>query len=135
MEEERRLCFVGMTRARRRLLMTHAAVRTVRGMRMSAMESEFLRELPEEDVERRDLSRSAWEMDGVDEPSPDDDPRAATRSLASQFPVGCHVRHPLFGVGTVQAVLPRGRVTSVRVSFRTVGVKTLVLEYARLQRA
>ncbi len=134
-EEERRLCFVGMTRARRRLLMTHAAVRTVRGMRMSAMESEFLRELPEEDVERRDLSRTAWEMDGVDEPSPDDDPRASTRSLASQFPVGCHVRHPLFGVGTVQAVLPRGSVTSVRVAFRTVGVKTLVLEYARLQRA
>jgi hypothetical protein len=48
--------------------------------------------------------------------------------------VGCLVKHPLFGVGTVQAILPRGSVTSARVSFRTVGVKTLVLEYAKLVR-
>ena len=56
------------------------------------------------------------------------------RGLGSQFPVGCLVKHPLFGVGTVQAILPRGSVTSARVSFRTVGVKTLVLEYAKLVR-
>ena len=58
----------------------------------------------------------------------------APRGLGSQFPVGCLVKHPLFGLGTVQAILPRGSVTSARVSFRTVGVKTLVLEYAKLVR-
>ncbi len=135
-EEERRLCFVGMTRAKRRLLLTHAARRTVRGMRMSSMESEFLREIPEADAERQDLA-SAW-LDGsdADDPAPDefgDVPHK--RSLAAQFPVGCAVRHALFGIGVVQAILPRGSVTSVQVSFRTVGVKTLVLEYAKLQRA
>ena len=134
-EEERRLCFVGMTRAKRQLLMTHAARRTVRGMRMSAMESEFLREIPEANAERTDLA-SSW-MDGggsegADEPWMDE--FDAPRGLGSQFPVGCLVKHPLFGLGTVQAILPRGSVTSARVAFRTVGVKTLVLEYAKLVR-
>jgi len=134
-EEERRLCFVGMTRAKRQLLMTHAARRTVRGMRMSAMESEFLREIPEANAERTDLA-SSW-MDGGGSEGADDpwmDEFDAPRGLGSQFPVGCLVKHPLFGLGTVQAILPRGSVTSARVSFRTVGVKTLVLEYAKLVR-
>ena len=134
-EEERRLCFVGMTRAKRRLLMSHAAARTVRGMRMSAMESEFLREVAEANVEREDLAggwMSGDGADGADEPWRDE--FDSPRGLGAQFPVGCAVRHPLFGVGTVQAILPRGSVTSARVSFRTVGVKTLVLEYAKLVR-
>lgn len=134
-EEERRLCFVGMTRAKRRLLMTYAANRTVRGMRMSAMESEFLREVAEANVTREDLAggwMSGGDADGADEPWRDE--FDAPRGLGSQFPVGCAVRHPLFGVGTVQAILPRGSVTSARVAFRTVGVKTLVLEYAKLVR-
>ena len=134
-EEERRLCFVGMTRAKRRLLLTYAANRTVRGMRMSSMESEFLREIAEANVAREDLA-GGWmaggDSDGADEPWRDE--FDAPRGLGSQFPVGCTVRHPLFGVGTVQAILPRGSVTSARVAFRTVGVKTLVLEYAKLQR-
>jgi DNA helicase-2/ATP-dependent DNA helicase PcrA len=133
-EEERRLCFVGMTRAKRRLLMTHAANRTVRGMRMSAMQSEFLREIAEANAVREDLAGGwlAGDDGGADEPWRDE--FDAPRGLGSQFPVGCMVRHPLFGVGTVQAILPRGSVTSARVSFRTVGVKTLVLEYAKLVR-
>ena len=133
-EEERRLCFVGMTRARRLLLLTHAANRTVRGMRMSAMESAFLRELPEASIERTDLARGWLEggEDGVDDPFVDE--FDAPRGVGSRFPVGCTVRHPLFGIGTVQAILPRGSVTSARVAFRTVGVKTLVLEYAKLLR-
>jgi DNA helicase-2/ATP-dependent DNA helicase PcrA len=147
-EEERRLCFVGMTRARRRLWMTHAANRTVRGMRMGAMESGFLREIPEEHVERTGVTRSWLEGgddgsgdaggggdDAVDAPWTDEFEPARPKGLGAQFPVGCQVRHALFGVGTVQAILPRGSVTSVRVAFRTVGVKTLVLEYAKLQRA
>ena len=70
--------------------------------------------------------------EGADEPWMDE--FDAPRGLGSQFPVGCLVKHPLFGLGTVQAILPRGSVTSARVAFRTVGVKTLVLEYAKLVR-
>ena len=146
-EEERRLCFVGMTRARARLWMTHAANRMVRGMRMGAMESGFLREIPEEHVERTGVTRSWLEGgddgsggggsgdDAVDAPWMDEFEPARPKGLGAQFPVGCQVRHALFGIGTVQAILPRGSVTSVRVAFRTVGVKTLVLEYAKLVRA
>jgi DNA helicase-2/ATP-dependent DNA helicase PcrA len=145
-EEERRLCFVGMTRARARLWMTHAANRMVRGMRMGAMESGFLREIPEEHVERTGVTRSWLEGgddgsggggsgdDAVDAPWMDEFEPARPKGLGAQFPVGCQVRHALFGIGTVQAILPRGSVTSVRVAFRTVGVKTLVLEYAKLVR-
>jgi DNA helicase-2/ATP-dependent DNA helicase PcrA len=129
LEEERRLMFVGMTRAKRSLLLTAAAVRTSRGLRMSAMESSFLRELPEAHTERQDLAYGSDAMDDSQELAPPERARASGR-----FPVGTVVRHPMFGVGTVQAVLPRGSVTSVRVAFRTVGVKTLVLEYARLER-
>ncbi len=139
-EEERRLCFVGMTRAKRRLLLTHAAHRAVRGMRMAAMESAFLRELPEANVERVGLP-TGWEVgedgpgEGVDEPYVDEFDAPRGRGLAAQFPAGTTVRHPLFGVGVVQAVMMAGSVTRARVAFRTVGVKTLVLEYAKLQRA
>lgn len=130
LEEERRLLFVGMTRAKRRLMLAMAASRLVRGVRMSAMESSFLRELPEADVVRVDRSRHDGAMDGVDEPSYDD----VGGGAGALFGAGTAVRHPMFGIGTVQAVLPRGSVTSVRVAFRSVGVKTLVLEYARLER-
>ena len=135
LEEERRLMFVGMTRAKRSLLLTHAAVRTVRGLRMSSMESSFLRELPEADVVREDKAYAAADQSDADAPHLDQDGLgSASRGAAARFPAGTVVRHAMFGVGTVQAVLPRGSVTSVRVLFRTVGVKTLVLEYARLER-
>ncbi|MBL9141683.1 MAG: UvrD-helicase domain-containing protein, partial [Phycisphaerae bacterium] len=147
LEEERRLLFVGITRAKRRLLLAHAACRTVRGMRMSTMESSFLRELPEADVHRQDFTYRADgsdAFDGVDEPGGDADgddrgggaPHrgSADQGIGARFPAGTVVRHPMFGTGTVQSVMPRGSVTSVRVAFRSVGVKTLVLEYARLER-
>ncbi|HRP62767.1 MAG TPA: hypothetical protein PK400_05695, partial [Phycisphaerales bacterium] len=50
------------------------------------------------------------------------------------FPVGTLVRHPKFGVGRVEGLTPRAGGTSVRVNFRTAGTKTLILEYAKLER-
>ncbi len=130
LEEERRLCFVGMTRAERRLLLTSACTRAVRGVRMSTMESEFLRELPDAHVVREDR-RDAVDFGGIvyDEPDAWND-----APLARRFPIGCTVRHPLFGVGRVEQVVDRGASSSARVSFRTVGLKTLVLAYAKLER-
>ena len=55
-EEERRLCFVGITRAERTLLLMHTASRLMHGMRQACIESRFLRELPDEHVERIDLA-------------------------------------------------------------------------------
>lgn len=126
-EEERRLLFVGMTRAERKLLLTCAASRVVRGLRSSTVESSFVRELPAAHIEREEL-RGSHDDDGI---VYDADAEVA---LARRFPIGCLVRHPLFGVGRVEQVVDRGASSSARVAFRTVGIKTLVLSYARLER-
>jgi DNA helicase-2/ATP-dependent DNA helicase PcrA len=149
LEEERRLCFVGMTRAERQLLMTSAASRMVRGITASTVPSQFLDELPDSAVERvgrpsRSLrgefgrsapaiSRAAEGAESGGEPTVvyDGD---ADGGLADRFPAGTLVRHHLFGVGRVEALTPRRHGTSARVNFKSVGIKNLVLEIARLER-
>ena len=54
--------------------------------------------------------------------------------IEQQFPIGCMVQHPTFGVGRVEIVTPRARGSSVQVEFRSVGRKTLIVEFAKLQR-
>ena len=137
LEEERRLCFVGMTRAERELLVTSASIRTIRGMRQATIRSQFLDEIPNEHCERHDFGDS-WgdEADGGSEDGGyrvelEDDPGDG---LADAFKAGTMVRHAQFGTGVVATFTPRGRVHSVVVDFKVVGRKTLVLEYAKLQR-
>jgi DNA helicase II / ATP-dependent DNA helicase PcrA len=145
MEEERRLCFVGVTRAMRRLLMTAAKYRTVRGMIDRTIPSRFLSEMPKEHMiisdqsdAYADLAGSEWDAEeandgNAEQTSPKVPARAATRpaTMNVPFPVGSSVRHPQFGVGVVRSVTP-GVGARVEVEFKGVGRKTLVLEYARL---
>ena len=138
-EEERRLLFVGITRSERSLLLTCAATRAVRGLRMRTIESGFLREISGENIQRLDLTERVEFED--DESGQDENRRYAGRQGVGGsrrggdggFPAGTIVRHAQFGVGTVEEVLPRGSLTSVRVRFRSAGVRTLVLEYAKLE--
>jgi DNA helicase-2/ATP-dependent DNA helicase PcrA len=137
LEEERRLCFVGMTRAERHLLMTCAGIRTMRGMRQPTIRSQFLDEIPEGHRTDHDFG-DEWgglrkdddgddrriEYDDVDDPE----------SLPAAYRAGTVVRHQQFGTGVVASFSHRGRVHSVVVDFKVVGRKTLVLEYAKLQR-
>jgi DNA helicase-2/ATP-dependent DNA helicase PcrA len=158
LEEERRLCFVGITRAMQRLLITSSKYRTVRGLTERQIPSRFLEELAttatREFISVSDQSDSgnpdaAWigESDEHDRdmalrrgvpPSLLDATRAAASARAAagagaRFPVGAMVRHPQFGVGKVLSV--QGGVNArASIQFRDVGVKTLVLEYARLER-
>ncbi len=133
LEEERRLCFVGITRAKRHLLLTRAAVRTHRGIRQRTIDSQFLKELPAESVITCDF---AGDVDELDDPySAGDDGRRPTGGGAyADFPVGCLVRHATFGLGRVESITPRANGASARVRFNTVGPKTLILAYARLER-
>jgi len=133
MEEERRLCFVGITRAKRQLQLSRAAVRTHRGMRERTMESRFLGELPSGSVIHCDQSDDE-DFDELDSFSSQSDGRLSASVSSGQFPIGCVVRHPKFGLGTVQAITPRAIGASARVEFSTVGTKTLILEYAKLER-
>ena len=137
LEEERRLCFVGVTRARDRLQISCARYRTIRGMTQRTVPSPFLSELGEDGVERTDQSgygganRFAGDpVDDLDEPvsvSP-------TRSTGGPgFSVGSVVRHPSFGLGRVTGLTPASNPTRAKVMFERVGLKTLVIEYARLE--
>lgn len=130
-EEERRLLFVGMTRAERVLLVSSAAVRTVRGVRQASIESEFLREIPARDCARTDLTeRFAGGRIEYDDPEAFSD-----RDVGEMFPIGSMVRHPIFGVGKIEYLARGFGGTRARISFRSVGLKTLIVEHAKLSRA
>ena len=134
LEEERRLLFVGMTRAERTLLLTSASVRTVRGMRTASMRSRFLDEIPEEHVERTEDDPHAVFGSLGDSGIEYDEDAFDPEDLATHFAPGTLVRHQQFGTGVIESFSPRRRVTAVTVRFKAIGCKTLVLEYARLTR-
>ena len=125
LEEERRLCYVGMTRARRALMLTHARSRSQRGMTHRSVPSRFLEELPRDAVER-DEPVDPW----ADVTSDGD--AAVAASPAGDIASGSLVRHARFGIGHVRQVRRRRRGTTAMVEFEH-GVKHLVLEYAALE--
>ena len=121
MEEERRLCYVGITRARKHLFLTHARRRTQRGVSNRTMQSRFIQE----------MSGVALTKDTVIEPW--DVPDIVPEECGDQrVTVGSLVRHKRFGLGKVQRVIRRPRGSTVTIQFRG-GVKHLVLEYAKLE--
>jgi DNA helicase-2/ATP-dependent DNA helicase PcrA len=136
MEEERRLCFVGMTRAKRHLLLTRAAQRTHRGLRERTIPSPFLQELPGELIIESDQADDLAAFDPYEDEFDVQVTAGRGRGavLRAAFPRGCLVRHPTFGLGRVESVTPRPAGSSARVRFQSVGMKTLILEYAKLER-
>ncbi len=129
LEEERRLCFVGMTRARRTLLLTRAMSRMQRGERRATIASRFLSELPRESVvlSVADSGPAAEEARGASV-------RAEDEGMMEAFPVGCIVRHPLYGLGSVEEVTRRSSGASARVKFPVAGMRTFILERTPLER-
>jgi DNA helicase-2/ATP-dependent DNA helicase PcrA len=103
-EEERRLCYVGITRAERDLYLTHARSRTIFGARGFALPSRFLQEIPPEltDAEPVATATSSWSGGAATAGAP-----AAPTSLAS-FTVGEDVVHAAFGEGVVIGAEPGG---------------------------
>ena len=133
LEEERRLCYVGMTRAMERLHISWAESRQVYGMRRLTEASRFLSELPHDVVT---ISRSTHTT-----PPPTTlvrPPRLVERELPlPEVPAGLRpgvrVRHPLFGVGTVLRSDGEGEGLKLTVSFPGCGAKRLVARYAGLE--
>ena len=150
LEEERRLFFVGITRAQERLMLSKAARRTLRGVSERTISSPFIHELPPADVVTTDRTGLAGLMGpragaaGRDRGAPDqtaaeDDGRgqADAPSPSDRFPrvrKGAIVRHAQLGIGRIldiQEISP-GR-TRADVKFNHSGLKTIYLEYARLE--
>lgn len=141
MEEERRLMFVGITRAQKRLMLSHARYRATRGYRERTVPSSFLRELPGDQLDQEDLSgygdSPGRAADMSFEPAFVEVGRTRQgnpRRGSSVLPIGTQVRHPQFGQGSVIDVTGAGTTARARIRFNTVGIKTLVLEYARLEK-
>jgi len=136
LEEERRLCFVGITRAMERLLTTSAAYRTQRGMMERTIGSRFLEELPEAHLRVSDASAGDRGSSTLDDYSGsgagDYEPYADESDELGGLREGIMVRHPRFGVGRVESILSRGPKPRVRIAFTQAGVKTIVLGFAPL---
>ncbi|EXJ17088.1 DNA helicase II [Imhoffiella purpurea] len=131
LEEERRLCYVGMTRAMQQLFVTHAENRRLYGREDYPAPSRFLRELPPDLVEE---VRAA----GVARRHPAPAAKMAGKAgaaAAGGYQLGQHVRHPKFGEGVVLSSEGSGTNARIQVNFREVGAKWLVLAYARLEPA
>lgn len=130
LEEERRLCFVGITRAQEKLILSKAACRTIRGLRERTVTSHFISEMSQKHIEVIDRASA----DSFDQ---DDDLRARldeeSDRAKSKFKKGQLVRHKMFGLGRVAEVTPMGSQTRAVVEFNTAGRKTLILEYAKLE--
>src|SRR5581483_11651703 len=124
-EEERRLAYVGMTRAKEKLTLTHASVRALFGNRSYNLPSRFLDELPEAGVERERLRPTSWS--DYNRPAAS---AVAPREDVPALSTGDSVRHGTLGEGVVLAVEPGGVVT---VRFADDGAeRKLMLEYAPL---
>jgi DNA helicase-2/ATP-dependent DNA helicase PcrA len=134
LEEERRLMYVALTRARRRLYLSFAQSRMLHGQTRYNIASRFLQEIPEELVRRVNAGRSAvFGFGSSTSPTtrPGVPPPFAS-APASPWKVGQNVLHPKFGPGVIVSAEGRGADARVQVNFRNAGLKWLALEYAKL---
>ena len=135
-EEERRLMYVAVTRARRKLYLTHAQSRMLHGQTRYNVPSRFVDEIPRDlmlwlSPQRQrarafDIDEAEW---GQVRSAPQATPPAPT------WRIGQSVKHAKFGLGVIIDAEGRGNDARVQVNFRDVGVKWLALEYAKLDAA
>jgi DNA helicase-2/ATP-dependent DNA helicase PcrA len=147
LEEERRLCYVGITRARERLYLTHAWSRSLFGSTQYNQPSRFLKEIPEQLTELVEGNRSrrssgggmSWGRDRIVDIA--SQPPSATRPVRSTgaerlgIRVGDDVVHGKFGEGVVLEMIGAGDSAEVIVRFPSVGEKRLLLAWSPLKKA
>jgi DNA helicase-2/ATP-dependent DNA helicase PcrA len=127
LEEERRLCYVGMTRAMQKLVLTYAEVRRLYGREEYHQPSRFLRELPEELVDEIRV-KARFQAPAMQKSLSS----SASAAKEAGLRLGQTVSHAKFGQGVVLAVEGSGAHTRVQVKFANEGSKWLVLAYANL---
>jgi len=139
LEEERRLLFVGMTRAEELLTLSYARNRTVNGRSQATIRSEFLRslnglEFSYGDEPGYDSDSSTAGLSDDDDPYMvgDHDPYVSEEEQIA-FQPGRLVRHPKWGLGRIQEVMPSRENSRVLVQFVNGTRMTLVLKYAKLE--
>src|SRR5438552_2854893 len=149
-EEERRLMYVAITRARRRLYLTHAQSRMLHGQVRYNIPSRFINEVPGDQIAwlspPRRRSRDAFDVDPAEwgtreraapawAMSSENRKTERNETLGPFWRIGQSVRHAKFGLGVIIDTEGRGADARVQVNFRDGGVKWLALEYAKLEAA
>ncbi|GAA0997006.1 DNA helicase PcrA [Acrocarpospora macrocephala] len=130
LEEERRLAYVGITRAEQRLYLSRAAVRTSWGAPSFNPASRFLGEVPQDLIDwRNDPKKNAWRA-ATARTSP---AKPSDRNIPNLNP-GDRVTHDSFGLGTVISIEGKDGKTSAKIDFGSSGQKTLILAYAKLEK-
>lgn len=143
-EEERRLAYVGITRAERQLYVTNAVTRTMYGRISAYMPSRFLGEIPPELVEeyKRKSAMPQSRMTAVpgqqrvsilSKPVATSLPKK--HAVTDSFAKGDKVRHKIWGIGTVLDVIGDGPNMQMKIQFPTKGVRQVVVKYAPLEKA
>ncbi len=149
MEEERRLCYVGITRAKRKLYITLAKSRMQFGQTQYNKESRFLRELPKELLDIKQTGAAAKASGAVQRPAPakqsyvpqtrystkpvNNYNMPAPKEFTLNYGVGDKVKHLKFGIGTVKDITPAGADFEVTVEFMA-GTKKLPAKIANLKK-
>lgn len=152
LEEERRVAFVGITRAMREVYLSNARLREFRGQTLYAIPSMFVEELPPE-VERIDqgahggrlpshemfrggtrAAAAAWADTGVRAPLPPPAPRTVQSAGATtEYERGQIVQHDQYGIGTVTDVSGFGALRKIKIRFATSGEKTFIVDKVKLK--
>jgi DNA helicase-2/ATP-dependent DNA helicase PcrA len=139
LEEERRLCYVGITRARHKLHMTYAFRRRVYGTEQYNIPSRFLKDIPKELVEWD--SEAPRHESRMGQKSDDEFDQTGGGPLGGDFSqdtddatwkIGMKVKHPQFGVGVIRRIEGRDDKTKLTIYFGPHIVKTLMVQYAQL---
>ena len=159
LEEERRLCYVGITRAQKKLMLTAARMRMVKGENRMSKPSRFLEEIPDELLQRENQGMPVYEkkrmtFDDFDESGLPWE-RSSKISTFGQKPVvkpsfgktfvvekaasldyseGDRVHHGKFGDGTVKSIVDGGKDFEVTVEFDTMGVRKMFASFAKLEK-
>jgi DNA helicase-2/ATP-dependent DNA helicase PcrA len=131
LEEERRLCYVGITRARQQLVISYAEQRRLHGNIRYNMPSRFVDEIPEELINEIRPSVTTWQSTYPQTHAKPGYSRQTENS--SGLSIGQAVRHQRFGDGVITDIEGAGSHARVQVQFATEGSKWLVLSYAKLE--
>ncbi|WP_432471363.1 DNA helicase II [Amphritea sp. HPY] len=133
LEEERRLCYVGITRAMQKLFITYAESRRLHGNETFNRPSRFIREIPEQYLEEVRLNASISRPVTARQQKPQSSMFSGTEIPETQIILGQRVNHPIFGDGIVINYEGQGPKARVQVNFDFEGTKWLVVGFANLQ--
>jgi len=136
LEEERRLCYVGITRAMEKLFISYAETRRLYGNETFNAVSRFVKEIPEDCIEEVRLKTAVTRPVSFNRPALTQASKRAPMYETGEdtgFRLGQRVTHAMFGEGVILQFEGTGPNAVIQVKFAEIGIKRLVMQYAKLQ--